>query len=192
VRLLPGDALLLKERATARPTVPAAYVSILLRSHLRQLSPLPTDELRVIREQIRELRNIGRNLNQIARGMNRGEVDDPTVREDLRMFVKVATAMREATRALLKANTKAWEVGACAGVTSTVIGACRRFGLLTCSRPSRGRWTTGSLAARAVRQSGMRRCVQQRSLRYVLRQSRNISKAFAQGRNSGLPRVWCG
>jgi hypothetical protein len=43
--------------------------------------------------------------------MNRGEVDDPTVREDLRMFVKVATAMREATRALLKANTKAWEVG---------------------------------------------------------------------------------
>ena len=111
VRLLPGDALLLKERATARPTVPAAYVSILLRSHLRQLSPLPTDELRVIREQIRELRNIGRNLNQIARGMNRGEVDDPTVREDLRMFVKVATAMREATRALLKANTKAWEVG---------------------------------------------------------------------------------
>jgi hypothetical protein len=35
VRLLPGDALLLKERATARRTVPATYVSILLRSHLR-------------------------------------------------------------------------------------------------------------------------------------------------------------
>jgi hypothetical protein len=111
VRLLPGDALLLKERATGRRTVPATYVSILLRSHLRQLSPLPTDELRAFREQIRELRIIGRNLNQIARGMNRGEIDDPTVREDLRMFVKVATAMREATRALLKANTRAWEVG---------------------------------------------------------------------------------
>jgi hypothetical protein len=111
VRLLPGDAMLLKERATGRRTVPATYVSILLRSHLRQLSPLPTDELRAFRDQIRELRIIGRNLNQIARGMNRGEIDDPTVREDLRMFVKVATAMREATRALLKANTKAWEVG---------------------------------------------------------------------------------
>ncbi len=41
--------------------------------------------------------------------MNRGEIDDPSVREDLKMFVNVATAMREATRALLKANTKAWE-----------------------------------------------------------------------------------
>ena len=111
VRLLPSDALSLKERATARRTVPATYVSILLRSQLRQLSPLPTDELRAFREQIRELRIIGRNLNQIARGMNRREIDDPTVREDLRMFIKVATAMREATRALLKANTKAWEVG---------------------------------------------------------------------------------
>ncbi len=111
VRLLPGDAPLLKERATARRTVPETYVSNFLRSHLRQLSPLPTGELRAFREEIRELRIIGLNLNQIARGMNRGEVDDPTVREDLRMFVKVATAMREATRALLKANTKAWEVG---------------------------------------------------------------------------------
>jgi hypothetical protein len=43
--------------------------------------------------------------------MNRGEIDNPAVREDLRTFVKVATAMREATRALLKANPKAWEVG---------------------------------------------------------------------------------
>ena len=86
-------------------------MSILLLSHLRQLSPLPTGELRAFRERIRELLIIGRNLKQIARGMNRGEIDDPIVREDLRMFVKVAMAMREATRGLLKADTKAWEVG---------------------------------------------------------------------------------
>ena len=110
-RLLPGDAMLLRERATARRTASATYVSILVRSHLRQLSPLPKDELRAFREQVRELRAIGRNLNQIARALNRGEVKDASVREDLRMFIKVATAMREATRALLKANTKAWEVG---------------------------------------------------------------------------------
>jgi Bacterial mobilisation protein (MobC) len=111
VRLLPGDALLLKERATARRTVPATYVSILLRAHLRELSPLTKDELQAFREQVRELRAIGRNLNQIARALNRGEVVDASVREDLWMFVKLGTAMREATRALLKANTKAWEVG---------------------------------------------------------------------------------
>jgi hypothetical protein len=111
MRLLPGDALLLKERATARRTAPATYVSILVRSHLRQLAPLPKDELRAFREQVRELRIIGRNLNQIARAMNLGEIDEPTVREDLRMFVKVATAMRESTRALLNANSRSWEAG---------------------------------------------------------------------------------
>lgn len=73
VRLLPGDARLLKERATARRTAPATYVSILVRAHLRDLTPLPTD--------------------------------------DLRSFLKVATAMREATRALLIANSKSWEAG---------------------------------------------------------------------------------
>ena len=111
VRLLAGDRLLLKERATARGTAPATYVSILIRSHLRQLTPLPKDELRAFREQVRELRTIGRNINQIARALNRGEIDDAGVRDDLRSFVKLATAMRESTRALLKANSKSWEAG---------------------------------------------------------------------------------
>lgn len=49
-----------------------------------------------------------------------------------------------------------------------------------------------SRGGRTVKRSEMRRCVQQRSLRYVMRQSHNVSKAFAQGSNSGLSRVWCG
>jgi hypothetical protein len=111
VRLLAGDRLLLRERATARGTAPATYVSILIRSHLRQLTPLPKDELRAFREQVRELRTIGRNINQIARALNRAEFEDASIRDDLRSFLKVATAMREATRALLKANSKSWETG---------------------------------------------------------------------------------
>jgi hypothetical protein len=111
VRLLAGDRLLLRERATARGTAPATYVSILIRSHLRQLTPLPKDELRAFREQVRELRRIGRNINQIARALNQQGIEDASIREDLRSFLKVATAMREATRALLKANSKSWETG---------------------------------------------------------------------------------
>jgi hypothetical protein len=111
VRLLPGDSLLLKERAAARGTAPATYVSILIRSHLRNLTPLPKDELRAFREQVRELRAIGRNINQIARILSRDGVKDASVRDDLRSFLKLATAMREATRALLKANSTSWEAG---------------------------------------------------------------------------------
>ena len=111
VRLLAGDRLLLKDRAMARGTAPATYVSILVRSHLRQLVPLPKDELRAFRDQVRELRTIGRNINQIARALNRGEIDEVSVRDELRAFVKLATAMRESTRALLKANSQSWESG---------------------------------------------------------------------------------
>lgn len=54
---------------------------------------------------------IGRNINQIARALNRGEIEDSSIRDDLRLSLKVSIAMREATRAWLKANGKSWEIG---------------------------------------------------------------------------------
>lgn len=44
VRLHPDDKLLLRERAASRQ-MGVAYVSVLVRGHLRNLSPLPKDEL---------------------------------------------------------------------------------------------------------------------------------------------------
>ena len=44
VRISPEDSLLLKARALARGMRPATYLAVLLRSHLRSLSPLPKDE----------------------------------------------------------------------------------------------------------------------------------------------------
>jgi hypothetical protein len=49
VRLSDGDLLLLWERATARELPTATYVSYLLRSHLRNLTPLPELELAALR-----------------------------------------------------------------------------------------------------------------------------------------------
>jgi hypothetical protein len=45
VRLSVDDRLLLDARAEARGMRPATYASVLLRAHLRQLTPLPKDEL---------------------------------------------------------------------------------------------------------------------------------------------------
>src|SRR5579883_1683595 len=45
VRLRREDRLLLHERAAARGMASATYVSVLLRAHLRALTPLPKDEL---------------------------------------------------------------------------------------------------------------------------------------------------
>jgi hypothetical protein len=50
IRLRPEDQLLLRERASARQMATATYVSVLLRSHLRALPPLPKDELFACKE----------------------------------------------------------------------------------------------------------------------------------------------
>jgi hypothetical protein len=72
VRLAPEDRILLSDRATARGMASATYVSVLVRSHLRNLAPLPKEELVALKRSVAELGAIGRNLNQIARAANQG------------------------------------------------------------------------------------------------------------------------
>jgi hypothetical protein len=72
VRLRREDHLLLSERAAARGMASATYASVLLRSHLRALAPLPKAELAALKHAVGELGAIGRNLNQITRAINQG------------------------------------------------------------------------------------------------------------------------
>jgi hypothetical protein len=90
---------------------PATYVSALTRSHLRQISPLPKDELVALRRSISELAAIGRNLNQIARTANEGGRLPGTAREDFRAMLRVCDALRENTKRLLKTTLASWESG---------------------------------------------------------------------------------
>jgi hypothetical protein len=54
VRLRAEDRLLLDARAEARGMRPATYVSVLIRSHLRNLKPLPKDEFLALKRTIGE------------------------------------------------------------------------------------------------------------------------------------------
>ena len=111
IRLRPDDRLLLRERASARGMPSATYVSVLLRAHLRNLAPLPKDELLTLKRAVAELGAIGRNLNQLARATNSGNrVVGPT-REDLRAILKVSEVMRDNVKGLIRGNVNAWEVG---------------------------------------------------------------------------------
>jgi len=111
VRLAPEDRSLLSARATARGMASATYVSVLVRSHLRNLAPLPKEELLALRRSVAELGAIGRNLNQIARAANQGGKPSGPGREDLRSMLKVAEALRDHVKALLRANQKSWGQG---------------------------------------------------------------------------------
>jgi hypothetical protein len=111
IRLSPDDRLLLRDRATARGMPSATYVAVLVRSHLRRLTPLPSEELAALKRSIAELGAIGRNLNQIARTLNAGGRLDGPGREHLELMLKVAMALRDHVRALLIANETSWERG---------------------------------------------------------------------------------
>jgi hypothetical protein len=63
VRLQPGDHALLRARATRRGLASATYVSMLVRAHLRGVSPLPDRELVELRSAAGALGAVGRNLN---------------------------------------------------------------------------------------------------------------------------------
>jgi len=84
VRLAPEDRILLRDRAAARGMPSATYVSVLVRSHLRDLTPLPKEELSALKRSVAELGAFGRNLNQIVRAANQGAIPGGPAREDLR------------------------------------------------------------------------------------------------------------
>jgi len=111
VRLSADDRLLLDARAESRGMRPATYASVLLRSHLRQLTPLPKDELLALKRSIAELGLIGRNINQIARAVSGGGEVPGSVRGEFPAMLKICLALRDNTKALLKANLASWAAG---------------------------------------------------------------------------------
>ena len=111
VRLRPDDVSILQHRAAARGLRPATYISVLARTHLHRLAPLPREELLAVKRAVSELASIGRNLNQIAYAANRAERTIGPNREDLKAMLKVCGAIRDHIRGLLAANLRSWDQG---------------------------------------------------------------------------------
>lgn len=111
LRMEPQDLRLLKERSNARGMASATYASLFLRSHLRGGAPLPKAEYVALMQSIEGLAAVGRNLNQIARALNRGGRAEPPGGQEVAAMLKVAEALRDHFRALLEANTRSWEEG---------------------------------------------------------------------------------
>jgi hypothetical protein len=111
VHLTAEDRLLLDARAEGRGMRPATYASVLLRAHLRQLTPLPKDELLALKRSIAELGAIGRNINQIARALSSGGELPGSMRVEFSAMLNICEAMRDNTKALLNANLASWATG---------------------------------------------------------------------------------
>ncbi len=111
VRLRDEDRLLLDARAAARGMRPATYISVLTRAHLRSLTPLPKEEFLALKRSIGELASIGRNINQIAKAANEGGRVPESTGAEFRAMLKICVALRDNTKALLRANETSWATG---------------------------------------------------------------------------------
>jgi hypothetical protein len=111
VRLAVDDLLFLRERSLKRSMPPATYVSYLVRSHLRRLTPIPDNELKLLTHAVNQVIAVGRNLNQIARALNAGDMTSGATRGDLRAVLSACVALRDSFNAVLDRNIQSWEAG---------------------------------------------------------------------------------
>ena len=111
VRLVPEDRALLRERAASRTMPAATYVSVLVRSHLRRVAPLPDRELSSLQASVRELAAIGRHLNTMARLLQQDARQAAPGRQEVQAMLGVCEALRDHFRALIKANLLSWDIG---------------------------------------------------------------------------------
>jgi len=111
VRLRPDDLLLLRERAQARDMPTGTYVSLLVRSHLRGQTPLPTSALAALKRSVAEVSALGRNINQIARAANEQQWPGGPNVNDLRAILRALWGMRDHIKALINANLASWNAG---------------------------------------------------------------------------------
>jgi hypothetical protein len=94
VRLDLEDRMMLTSRAAERGMRSATYVSLLVRSHLRGVAPLPKEELLALKRSVAELTK-------------------PAVpgQEELRAMLKLTAGLCDHFKALLKANEQSWGQG---------------------------------------------------------------------------------
>jgi len=111
IRLRSEDQVLLHARAAARGIPAATYVSVLTRSHLRKLTPLPKEELLALKRTVSELGRIGRLLNPLARAAHQGDRVTGPAREDLRALLRVCEGLRDHVKNLLRVNLASWQQG---------------------------------------------------------------------------------
>lgn len=106
-RIRPADAALLRVRAAEREMLPSTYVSVLIRSHLRTLSPLPKREVLALRRVVSQLGAITRNLRCTASSDDTAALGE----QDLRAVHRVCQVLREDIKTILKANAAGWVAG---------------------------------------------------------------------------------
>jgi hypothetical protein len=100
----------LQNRAKSKGMAQSRWISALVQSNVTGQPVMTDKDLVVLNASNRELAAIGRNINQIAKSLNRDFYDTEQVRLAKLEELSLAIAKtRDAIRALVKASQNAWE-----------------------------------------------------------------------------------
>ena len=110
-RLTPSEYRAVQTKANGMGMTPYTWTARLIRAHLIKAPQLSQDETRALREAIRELSYVGRNLNQVAHALNMtlNAREKATVELIAEINQKV-TVTRDQVKAVLDQNLNRWGV----------------------------------------------------------------------------------
>lgn len=101
----------LARRAKEQGASPGSYLVALARTHLSKKPYFTERELEVLRQSNSELTAIGRNINQIARALNRSlDHADMTRSKELEQVAVLVKGHRDYVRGLIRANLSSWGI----------------------------------------------------------------------------------
>jgi hypothetical protein len=109
IRLRPGDADAILDRATRRGFKLSAYIAALVRAHLTHNPPLPTKEVLLLKQVMTVLVDLGRLLARIHREAARERILPPDLAKQLTQTRTLVTGLEQVTHKLIKAALIAWE-----------------------------------------------------------------------------------
>lgn len=109
IRLRPGDGAAMAKRAAGRGMKTSAYLAALARAHVRANPPLPTPELRKIKEGVDILAGLAQVLARAACSPAISSAEQASLRKTLECTQAVVGALEELMHRFAKASLIAWE-----------------------------------------------------------------------------------
>ena len=109
IRLRPGDANAILDRATRRGFKPSAYIAALVRAHVTHNPPLLTKEVLLLKEGMAVLLRLGKLLAHLHHEAATKGILPPELAKELIQTRALVTGLERVTHDLIKAALIAWE-----------------------------------------------------------------------------------
>ncbi len=111
IRLRPGDARIITERAARRGMKASTYLAALVRAHTARNPPLAAQELAMLKQAVMALGVQGRNLTRLNDALRSTGSAPPELADDLLRTRRLVALVEESARDLAVAALESWESG---------------------------------------------------------------------------------